>query len=174
VPGDLVHVEFSKWGDLAHWHLDMQRIGSDEYGCWLGAARGSQMTRPGTTVDFTYASVALVPKDEPWMAFFNEPETSARVGVYVDITTTPEWSEDTVRVIDLDLDVVRTWNGEIKVLDEDEFADHQIRFGYPPEIISLAERSCADVLEALRVGAEPFSHRGAEWLAQFTESVRLP
>lgn len=36
-------------------------------------------------------------------------------------------------MVDLDLDVVRRFDGSAEILDEDEFAEHQVRYGYPPE-----------------------------------------
>jgi hypothetical protein len=169
VPEDVVHVEFSKWGGLPHWHLDMRRLGSDEHGTWLGAGRGSRMSRPGTVVNFTYASVAVVADGQPWLAFFNEPDSGARVSVYVDITTPAVWDGDVLGVVDLDLDVVRTWTGDVKVLDEDEFAEHQVSLAYPAEVIELARQSCAGVLAAVQAGDEPYGQRGAGWLSRFTE-----
>ena len=53
--------------------------------------------------------------------------------VYVDITTPPVWDGTVLRAVDLDLDVVRGNTGRVWVDDEDEFADHRVRFGYPDE-----------------------------------------
>jgi protein associated with RNAse G/E len=36
-------------------------------------------------------------------------------------------------------DVIRRFDGSAEILDEDEFPEHQVRYGYPPEVISQAE-----------------------------------
>ncbi|WP_180935649.1 DUF402 domain-containing protein [Nocardioides ungokensis] len=36
-----------------------------------------------------------------------------------------------LRAVDLDLDVVRGRTGRVWIDDEDEFAEHRVRFGYP-------------------------------------------
>ena len=54
---------------------------------------------------------------------------------------------------DLDLDVVRELDGRVWVDDEDEFAEHQVSFGYPPEVIDAA-RASTDRLVGL-IGSRP-------------------
>ena len=52
------------------------------------------------------------------------------------VTTVPRWvSGDHVEMVYLDLD---------------EFAEHQVRYGYPPEVISDAERTASTLLAAGR------------------------
>ncbi len=162
-----VHVAFRKWGDRPHWEMDMDRIGEDEYGVWLASGAGSQMSRPGSRVTFSYASAAAVSRSLPSMAFFHERDADARVAIYVDITTPPVWEGELVTLVDLDLDVVRGWDGIVRVLDEDEFAAHQQLYAYPAELVELAERSCADVYAAVEANLEPFATRGAVWLERY-------
>ena len=52
---------------------------------------------------------------------------------------------DQVEMVDLDLDVVRGFDGSAQILDEDEFAEHQVRYGYPPEVTGHAERAAAAI-----------------------------
>ena len=65
---------------------------------------------------------------------------------------------------DLDLDVSRTRSGAIVLLDEDEFAEHQLRYGYPAEVIAAAERTAAWLRTALD-DREPFDHGYRAYLA---------
>nr|WP_255524080.1 DUF402 domain-containing protein [Terrabacter sp. MAHUQ-38] len=96
-----------------------------------------------------------------------------QVSVYVDMTTEPVWQrrdasdggpEWEVTMVDLDLDVVLTREGDLFVDDEDEFAEHRVQFGYPPEVVALAERWRDLVLAAVAAGDEPFGSVGHEWL----------
>ena len=69
--------------------------------------------------------------------------------------------------IDLDLDVVRRFTGEMFIDDEDEFADHQQLFGYPTDLVERVRTTADGLLEALRTGREPFATVGFTWLERF-------
>ena len=56
----------------------------------------------------------------------------------------------------VDLDVVRRFDGPAEILDEEEFAEHQVRYGYPPEVTGHAERAASAMLAAVTSGTEPF------------------
>ena len=47
------------------------------------------------------------------------------------MATPPYWDGDVLRSVDLDLDVIQGLSGRVWVDDEDEFADHRVRWGYP-------------------------------------------
>ncbi|MDP9444962.1 MAG: DUF402 domain-containing protein [Actinomycetota bacterium] len=165
----LTRLVFTKWGNRAHWEFEVRRLGEDDHGVWVGGLAGVPMSRPGLSVIWECDCVILLPHGRPFVASFNAP-TSGRVGrdhaVYVDITSPPQWQGNEVTMVDLDLDVVRRRNGEVAVLDEDEFRDHQRAYRYPPHITGLAEQSCAAVLGAVRGGVEPFGRVGERWLAR--------
>jgi hypothetical protein len=86
--------------------------------------------------------------------------------IYVDVTTRPALDDGTVRAVDLDLDVVRFRDGRVEVLDEDEFAEHQVQLGYPAELITQARQTCDSLAGAVLSRTEPFGQAGAEWLAR--------
>ena len=161
---DVVQVSYLKWPDHPHWQFAGGRLGEDEHGVWVGASPGAQMSRPGEVVTLGHAWVLLLPHAGSYTAIFN-----ARPGhcaVYVDIATQPVWTTDAVWSIDLDLDIVVGWDGQVHVVDEDEFEAHQTQYGYPPALVAEAKVSCAAVLELVTAGREPFGVVGAEWLEQ--------
>jgi uncharacterized protein len=166
-PGDLVRVVMTKWVDQPHWEFDCEVLGSDEHGDWLGIPAGTEMARPGATYVATTAQVGLVPPPGPdpdrgWLATFHAEGGPVRV--YVDITTPPVWDGAVLRAIDLDLDVVRGNTGRVWVDDEDEFADHRIRFGYPDALAAAAAASCDRVQAAVAAGTAPYDGSAAFWL----------
>ena len=89
----------------------------------------------------------------------------SHVWVYVDMTTPPVWDGATVRAVDLDLDVIRGRDGDVVVDDEDEFAEHQVAFGYPPEVVALAEASRDQVRAAILAERAPYDGSHEPWLA---------
>jgi protein associated with RNAse G/E len=107
--------------------------------------------------------VMLVPSVGQWMGIWNvedEPE------IYVDVTTTPHWSAGSVTAIDLDLDVVRRRDGTVELLDQDEFEEHRVAFGYPPEVAEAAGTTAEQLMDALARRAEPFGTSACRWLGQ--------
>ncbi len=162
-----VQVRFTKWDGGQHWESVGALLGTDECGTWVGGARGRRLSRPGYDLVIPYATVMVAPIGAGYVASFNERLAGpalAGCSTYVDITTVPEWCEDVVTMVDLDLDVVQRWDGAVEVHDEDEFAEHQVALDYPPEIVAAAERSCAEVAAALRAGRPPFDGRAQTWL----------
>ena len=154
-----VDVRFHKWPDRLHWHFSMERLGEDEHGVWLAAPRGTTGRR-GSEPPKTFAGafIGLVPREEWWTAIWND---TGRYLLYVDIATPPVWDGDTVTMLDLDLDVLQHRDtGQIEVVDEDEFLDHQVRFDYPPHLVAGARAATAKVVAQLEAGAEPFGSIG--------------
>lgn len=160
---DLVHVDERKWPDRLHWQLDAQRLGEDEHGTWLYAP-ASTIARRGHEPPRRLAAgiVMWVPTRAWWIAEFYWEHP--RHAVYVNIGTPPAWEGARVRQIDLDLDVVRTIDGAVDVLDEDEFLAHQVQLGYPPDLVSQARTAADRVADMLRRGVEPFGEASARWI----------
>lgn len=67
-------------------------------------------------------------------------------------------------MIDLDLDLVVLDDGTVQIEDEDEFAVHQIEFGYTPEMIERARSETDEVAARLRRQEEPFFEVAEGWL----------
>jgi uncharacterized protein len=105
----------------------------------------------------------LFPRGAWWTAAFNAPPH--RTEIYCDITTVPVWTDDEVSMVDLDLDVRRRRRGEVQLLDEDEFAAHRVRYGYPSDVVARAEAAAQWLVGALRGGVEPFGTEYRHWLA---------
>ncbi len=166
-----VRVLYRKYDGSLHWHMTMRWLAEDEYGVWTGAAPPSTMRRgDGHVIIFEHAQIMLFPRDSWWTAAFNDPP--ARIEIYCDITTPVRWpSTDEVTMVDLDLDVCRTRNGSVHLLDADEFAEHQVRYGYPADVIDQAGRSAAFLQAALTVGQEPFGSVYLTYLAQIREGT---
>ena len=158
----------TKWGDRPHWEYDAVFLGSDEHGDWLGCRTGTFYARPGMAFEATFAGVVLVPTGgASHLAAFND--RYAQAAIYVDMTTPPVWDGAALRAVDLDLDVVKQRDGKIFLDDEDEFAEHQLLFGYPPEVVAMAEQTAAEVLAAVHAGTAPYDGTADAWLASLVE-----
>ncbi|HEU4514862.1 MAG TPA: DUF402 domain-containing protein [Nocardioidaceae bacterium] len=161
---DEVRMVFSKWGGRPHWECDTLALGADEHGRWLGLPSGTLVTRPGAAFSADVPQVVLLP-DSAYVATFYAPGGSSPCETYVDISTVPLEDDGRITAVDLDLDVIRGWTGRVWVDDEDEFADHRVRFGYPEEVVELAVTSCEQVRRAVAASQAPFDGTTARrWL----------
>jgi uncharacterized protein len=161
-----VEVRYRKYDGALHWNFPAYRLGADEHGEWLGCPAGTVLHR-GTdhAVTWEVAQVLLVPAGGRWWtANFNA--APHRTEIYCDMTSVPEWHDGVLGAIDLDLDVARRRDGAVKILDEDEFAEHQVRYGYPPDVVAAARDAADTVYAAVRANAEPFATVYHRWLSQ--------
>ena len=77
---------------------------------------------------------------------------------YCNVSLPAEFDGETLRWVDLDIDIQCYPDGSLEVLDEDEFEQHRVELGYPDEVVegALAARD-----EALRLAQErvfPFDY----------------
>jgi len=165
-PGAALDMVMTKWGDRPHWEFSATYLGADDHGDWLGFAPGTWFHRPGMEFRTTNTQVTLVPREHWWVATFNGDDGPPRqawanlgdapVELYVDIATPAVWDGTVARSVDLDLDVIRGTGGVVRVDDEDEFAEHQHAFGYPPEVVTSAQAACNDVRRMAEQWVSPF------------------
>lgn len=149
-----VRLVYRKYDESLHWHQWMKYLGDDQYGVWLGSPAGSVSQRGDEPeVVNESAHVMLCPRDRWFTAMFNDEPRSTEI--YCDITTPAEFTDDLVTMIDLDLDVIRKRDGQIIIDDEDEFAEHQVKYGYPADVIAQAQASCDWLVTAVAT-EEPF------------------
>jgi len=174
--GDHVRIEMEKWGARPHWQFDARYLGRDAHGDWLAIAAGTPMSRPGLALVSPNDQVGLVPAadlpdaERGWVATFHG-EPRDWVAVYVDITTPPVWDGTTLRTVDLDLDVVRRVDDQVFVDDEDEFAEHQVTFGYPTSVVAAAQRSCDLVRDAVEGRLPPYDGSHEPWLSRLHDLI---
>jgi hypothetical protein len=182
-PGTRVRCELSKWGDLPHWAYDATVLGEDEHGEWLGFPAGTHYSRPGHTYIGDRDHVGLVPApaggQRPWhLATFWSTAGDlwpalggSGVQMYVDVTTPAAWEGDVLHAVDLDLDVVRGFNGTVIIDDEDEFLEHQAELGYPAEVIAAARASADELKVAVGAGRAPYDGTHLRWLQALTAQL---
>jgi protein associated with RNAse G/E len=160
-----VRIVYRKYGGALHWNYPATLLGEDEHGIWVATPAGTVARKgEGSPVTWDLDAITLFPRDAWWTASFNAPPHRAEL--YVDVTTIPEWRDDEVTMLDLDLDVIRMRDGRLILDDEDEFVEHQVLLSYPSELIAQAERSARWLLDAVKERREPFGSVQAHWMAQ--------
>jgi protein associated with RNAse G/E len=162
-----IQVVFTKYDDSLHWHMTMQWLGEDEFGVWAGMVSGRSMAKGGEEpVVLPSAHVSLFPRSGWWTAWFND--ASHDVSVYCDVITPATWtSPDVVTMVDLDLDVIRHRRDDsVQIVDEDEFALHRVRYGYPHDVVERARATADWLRSAVSAGTEPFGTAFRSWLSR--------
>jgi protein associated with RNAse G/E len=160
-----VEVLFSKWDGRPHRRTVERLLGTDEHGTWLGSPVGRVVhyIAADARVASKSPAVRLIPPGGWWSAIFFGGDREP--AIYCDVTSVAQWpSPDRVTMIDLDLDVELWRDGDLKLLDEDEFAEHQLSFGYPDEVIASARQAADHLVTAIKSGQEPFATVWQSWL----------
>lgn len=102
-------------------------------------------------------SLQLYWPDRPYNLHINWYPDWQPLSHYVNIATPATWTADTLNFVDLDLDVIwRFKTGEVILDDEDEFALHQVHYGYSSQLIEQSLQSSIEVRELLAKRSYPF------------------
>lgn len=162
-----VTVQFFKNPDIIHWGFEGVRLGEDEWGDWVALPAGSRRWKgPDEKGRTSSHAVLCAPRGEWWHLHY-DGNSAREWSHFVDIVTPPVWvSPNRYEMIDLDLDVAVTVDGEVVVEDEDEFAIHQVKYGYTDEMIAAACETTRNTADRLKRREEPFFEVATGWLAQ--------
>jgi protein associated with RNAse G/E len=156
----------TKWGGHPHSRGVAEHLGDDEYGSWFWGRSGRTIFQGDEVGRVAQQDTLLLIQPDAWWIpawRIDHPTTP----LYVNINTPAEWFDDRVTWIDLDLDVVRTSDGQTAVIDRDEFERHSATFGYPNDLITGAEAAASDVYERVVRNEPPFDGVAAfAWVAR--------
>ena len=169
----VVEVAAEKWGGLPHYRGAMHVLGEDEHGTWLWGPAGRTIRR-GSEVVFTTKqdALGLMPHEAWWFAswWLGHPA----IDLYVNINTPAIRADDLMTYVDLDLDVVRLRSGACEIVDQDEFAAHQVELDYPASIVAATEAAAQAVLAQVSAGDGPFGGPTADHWAATARTLDLP
>jgi uncharacterized protein len=169
-PGTRLAFRWRKWDGGAHWVHECVYLGSDRWGDWFGQPEGWRSSRPGRDFLVGAANVTLLPPSGDYALTVNHvPGVSYRI--YIDIAWDVRWQDAEPTGIDMDLDVVSAVDGRgIFIDDRDEWDEHRVQYGYPPDLVERLEALAIDLERRVRAGEAPFDDDTADaWLARLAD-----
>jgi uncharacterized protein len=86
---------------------------------------------------------------------FREPAGTLR-NFYCNLNTPPTFEHDTITFVDLDIDVLVAPDFSYRVLDEDEFELHALKYQYPPDFRRRTREALAEVISLVERREFPF------------------
>lgn len=156
---------------------DCVYLGHDQWGEWFGQPVGWRSIRPGREVITSAPNVTLMPASGEFALTVNAPPVRTRV--YIDLGWDVRWSTTdpgSAEGIDMDLDVVKALDERgIWIDDRDEWDEHRVRYGYPPDVVARLEELAEDLEATVRAGLPPFDDATADlWLARLAVATVAP
>ncbi|MDA0270313.1 MAG: DUF402 domain-containing protein [Chloroflexi bacterium] len=157
VAGRRIHVLSKKFDGSTHYSYTARFI--DQAGplirVWVEARepyvsyRGEGLMREGFTALFF---------TDRWYNIFHNLRPMGRRGylTYTNVGTPATFDGETLRWVDLDVDIVRTVDA-IHVDDEDEFALHAQTMAYPDDLVDRVRATRDEVLRLVETDAFPFN-----------------
>ncbi|MGV2393611.1 UNVERIFIED_CONTAM: DUF402 domain-containing protein [Campylobacter lari] len=67
--------------------------------------------------------------------------------IYINIASNPIYEDNTIKFIDFDLDIKYYPYDQISIVDEEEFNENKIKYGYSNKLINMVFDSVKDVLD---------------------------
>ena len=156
-------MEYSKWDGRRHWHFDVDLLGEDSFGTWYGFPAGTLLQRGEEAPIASVGGACLVPREGWWVAHFALAPRPGDAHVYINVTDQPRQSDEGVKAIDLDLDVVGWPDGRVELEDEDEFELHAAQYGYPAGHVETARATAQFLMTAVAAQEEPFRSAYEQW-----------
>lgn len=158
-PGARTLFRWRKYDGSPHWVHECVYLGRDEWGDWFGQPVGWISERPGARFIAEGPNVTLMPPSGDHALTVNRDHPH-QMRIYIDIGWDVRWSDTEPGVaggIDMDLDVVRCENERgTWIDDEDEWDEHRVAYGYPPELVARLETLAADLEKRVRAREAPF------------------
>lgn len=150
-------VQIKKYDGSLHYEWTSRLIDEDDERILLYAGPGRTLQHHTRQACYTYQSHSLecfMRRDGFTVQL--DLETDGSIRHYCNNGLIPQLDEDVIKFIDLDLDLVADVGGEWRLVDEEEFEENRVRFGYPDDVVIYVWNTVEDVKRRIEIGAFPF------------------
>lgn len=151
------NVQVKKYDGSLHYEWTSRLIDDNDERILLYAGPGRTLQHYTRQACYTYHSHSLecfMRQDGFTVQLDLEPDGAIRH--YSNIGLVPRLDGNIITFIDLDLDLVADRGGEWRLVDEEEFAANQVRFGYPDDVVTHVWNTIEDVNQRIEINAFPF------------------
>jgi len=155
-----------KWGGIPLYRGEVTLLGEAEHGSWWWGPKGRTISRGDEPLFVAQQDVVFLVVPGAWWSatwWWEHPE----VDLYVNIGTPFAFEAERLVSTDLDLDVIRRCDGQVEIIDQDEFEEHQVRYGYPADVVTRVAQTAEEVRAAIERGGPPFDPATPQrWVAR--------
>jgi protein associated with RNAse G/E len=163
VAGTPIPVESTKFDGSLHYRYTMTVVADEGDRLLAWGPVGTRFESYRGVYDATRHFLMLHYRDRDWnLEVMWEPDWKPNKH-YVNIALPATWDDGTLRYVDLDLDISWWPDGAVRLLDEDEFAEHRERFGYPQWLIDRAWAAVDEVRALISSRLPPFDGTLYRW-----------
>ena len=112
------------------------------------------------------------PGADRWFNVYHNhwPTERHAIETYINVSLPAEFDGETLRWVDMDLDVVMRSGSRVELWDEDEFAEHLERFGYPEDIVRRARATSSELMRLAEAGEPPLDRAAHIWARRAAEA----
>jgi len=162
--GDVV-VASRKWNGDFHRRTVMAEVGTDALGTWLWMPDGTVVETPSGSSGNSRPSVGPSRGNVVGVLRAGPPSSATSEAAVRRHHDTRDAAGNLIEFIDLDLDldVEQLDDGQVRVLDRDEFTTHSRTWAYPHELVHAAEATCQTIVGAVNSGEPPFDGSEIPW-----------
>jgi len=171
--GTLVTVQSYKHDKTLHRIWQEAKVLSDTEECIIVANKRTKVIESNGRFWYT---------KEPSVTFFYKNRWYNVIGIlkttgiayYCNLSSPILADEEALKYIDYDLDVKVLENGQIVLLDQNEYRRHRVQMDYPAEICRILEEESLHLQELIRAKAEPFRAEDVEkWYQIYLRSQEV-
>ncbi|MGG1552965.1 DUF402 domain-containing protein [Paenibacillus ferrarius] len=154
--GMTIPIRALKYGNRPHYDWETTLLERGDAHLFVLGHHGRQLRHytKGKTFTIDRWTVEFFPLDA-WFTVSADVVDGRIVQYYCNICEPPRLEQDGVSFIDLDLDLIYR-DGVWQVVDEDEFAEHTVKFGYPPELVNRVWQELAKLQARIASRQFPF------------------
>lgn len=155
-----------KHPDILHYEWQTTFLADTDDYLVVSSKAGRQLTHytKGAVFTVPHDSIEIFMKNQWFSASFDVVDNQI-VSAYCNIAHPPVFLENEVHFVDFDVDYIKRPERDWQVVDEDEFLENSIRYGYSEELKLRVYQELHDLIQRVENKTFPFNE-------DFLETIR--
>jgi protein associated with RNAse G/E len=157
-------ISSTKFDGSLHYQFDAQLVSASGNEIRVYTPPGCKAVTYRGEVVCTSHALRIFYTDRPWNMMVRWFPDWRFENHYVNIAEPATWDGHVLRWVDLDLDIIHHAGAADPMLDdEDEFARHRVKWGYPQATVDRCWRAVEEVYGLIRNQSPPFDQITTRW-----------